>query len=119
MESLPAMRYCPSCRESLIMRGSDFVCLNCEKPKRPKHIVKPPPVTENPSDKEFKHLTGAVIDSPKEMVKGKAGFVARVGSASDALEIMRNLPMPKNMQEFKQIQKIIKQLEKLVGEGAE
>jgi hypothetical protein len=89
-------------------------CLNCAPPTRPKHIVKPPPTTDVPSNSEFAKLIGeTVVNQP---IIGKANLITTGGTALDALNIMRNLPMPKNMKEFRQIQKIIKQLEKLVGE---
>lgn len=116
-ESLGTLGYCPTCRESMITQSGVPICVNCVKPKRPAHIVKVPPVTEVPNDAEFSKMAkghaAAVYTGPRGTIAGP--IVGK--TALDALNIMRQLAMPKDMKEFKQIQKIIKQLEKLVGEN--
>lgn len=110
MDTSTALGYCPNCHESMITENGTPKCFNCSKGSRPKHIVKPPPAIDVPNDVDFQKMT----DNP--VTYRKANLAVSGGSALDALNIMRTLPMPKNMQEFKQIQKIIKLLEKLVGE---
>jgi len=109
--------YCPTCRELLVAQNGVPTCFNCSA--RKPSSKKTPVAVDIPNEKEFnevmKQESGKTYDPAKAPV-GKAGMVVTGNTAHDALRIMRSLPMPKNMQEFKQIQKIIKQLEKLVGE---
>lgn len=119
-EQLPALGFCPNCRQEMIAENGKPKCFNCQPVSRPKHLgPKPKPVTYTPTDKDFKQLQKAVeipVTNPKQLVVGKAEVVVQQYSAQDALHIMRNLLLPKDEKEFKQIKKIIKQLEQLVGE---
>lgn len=106
MGNIPGgLGHCPNCREMMITENGAPKCFNCAPSKKQSKLL----AVDIPNDAEFSR----VVNQP---VLGRAGLVVTGNTAQDALDIMRKLPMPKNMQEFKQIQKIIKQLEKLVGE---
>lgn len=113
-----ALGYCPKCNEAMVTENGVPKCINCVEPVRPKHIVKPPPVTYVPTDSEFKqYIKDAAIGAKMPEVTKLVTKVTTEKTAQDALFIMRHLPMPDNEKEFRQIKKIIKQLEKLVGEN--
>jgi len=113
MSDLPALGYCPQCKEPMISVNGAPSCITCAKPQRPKHIVKPPPVgAAVPSETDLARMSGI---SGKTVPKKTTVVVGQ--TAQDALQIMKHLPMPKDLKEFRQIQKIIKQLEKLVGDN--
>lgn len=120
--NLPAVSVCPKCNGNMITKGNSLVCLMCDKPPLPKGYVKPPPVSvKSVSTAQLKEL-GVQSDiqdarKPIKSLKREDTVIPRVSNtAYDALEIMRNLPMPKDEKEFKKIRKIIQLLEKFVGE---
>jgi hypothetical protein len=114
-EQLMNLNYCPDCREAMIAENGVPKCFNCAGKKSKKN--KNPVAVEIPNAQEFQKVVGEpIIMNPNTPTMGRAGLIASGHTAIDALTIMKNLPMPKDMKEFKQIQKIIKQLEKLVGD---
>jgi len=106
MNDMPPLGYCPQCREMRIAVSGVPTCLNCVKPPRPKHLVKPPNATADPSDKEFRSVVGATVKVAKPIGR----------TVQEALDIMESLPMPKDIKDFKKIQKVIKQLKDLIGD---
>lgn len=111
MDRLPSLGFCPKCNDSLITEKGIPKCFNCGPGKKDPGLIKPPPAVEIPSDYRFRQpVTG------KETVTKLPAPVKMSSTAKDALDIMRNLPMPKDEKEFKKIKKIINLLEKFVGE---
>lgn len=119
---------CGTCGAGMISTNGQDKCIACAKPKLPKGYVKPPPVPNKAiSEKDLKRAMGGKVNpSPykeaNKPLKGEVGKVHSVatvnvsGTAKDALEIMKHLPMPKDEKEFKKIRKIINLLEKFIGE---
>lgn len=114
-----AAGYCSKCKDMMVTENGVPKCFNCMPVRKSKLVA-----TEIPNDKTFRQVMkeSNAPSLPQSQRKapvvqvGKAEMVVTGNTAQDALAIMKNLPMPKDMKEFKQIQKIIQQLEKLVGE---
>jgi len=110
------MPTCEKCGSQKIQQNNEFVCIFCHGKKQvvPK---RPPVMVEDPGEKELALMSGKAMQSQtKPYVKGTAQMVVTGSSVHDALAIMKSLPMPKDIKEFKKIQKIVKLMEALTGD---
>lgn len=106
------MQTCPDCGSQMILENEVPICIFC--PGRKSVVPKIPPKKFTTHDQK---AMSAMFDEPNgKAVVGKAQMVVSGSSVVDALDVMRQLPMPKDIKDFRKIQKIIKLMEGLVGE---
>lgn len=110
------MELCTTCNSQKILKEKELVCIFCTGKKQ--GVAKEGYVA--PIDPGEKGLADLLGNGHVAQIKRTAPIVKptkpTLGNAQTALEIMNNLPMPNDIKQFKQIKKIIKQLEILVGE---
>lgn len=112
------MERCTKCGSQKILKNDVLECIFCAGKKQ--GVAKPgykPPV--DPGEASMKKLlNGVKVPAPQQTTSiGTEQFTfppREHGSVNDALRIMETLPMPSDMKQFKQIIKIIGQLEKLI-----
>jgi len=111
------MNTCPKCGSQMILKNDKPECIFCfgKKSVEPK---KPPKEFTEKDVKAMEAMFGEKEKqiAPKQSIKSVKQVISG-NTAHDALYIMRNLPMPKDVRQFKKIQKIIKMMEDLVGEN--
>jgi hypothetical protein len=125
MELLTALGACPKCRQYKISVNGESRCINCDSNNNTGSglVVD----IEDPGEEGIKKVlansgvavgqggkppTPAPREANKQVIAPKVETKA-TGSVEMALEILRSLPMPKDLKQFKQINKAIKILESL------
>jgi hypothetical protein len=113
------MLRCTVCGQEKILRNAEQVCIFCPS-KQPAKVDKNYKTPIDPGEKEMQELLtkGKVPTLVPEKLSYKAKILLpnEGSTVKAALDIMKALSMPKDIKQFKQIQKIIKLLEKLIGE---
>lgn len=109
MELLNATGFCPKCRKSLIDVNGEKRCLRCESNRV---ITESSPTdVKDPGEAELNKVLKDISVVAAIPVKTQA-----VGhTLDDALKVMKGLPMPDDVKQFKQIKKIIALIEDLIS----
>jgi hypothetical protein len=107
VETISALGYCRTCNRPMIRVGETNKCIRCESNK---NVASGPTVdVKDPGDAAVQQsLKNGGLAHAEVIVKQQS-----FGTAEDALKIMRNLPIPEDIKQFKQIKKIISLIEKL------
>jgi hypothetical protein len=109
------MKRCPKCGGQLMLKNDSLVCLWC--PSKKQGVAKPGAVAAiDPGEAFFEKSKQAAVQE-KGAVRGKAALALPVSvnnTAEAALDIMKSLPMPDDIKQFKQIKKIVDLIEKLI-----
>lgn len=111
------MQVCHKCGQQMIDVNGTQECIHCVASKSVVPKGAPKQFTEKDEramDRMFQSVPYTGLN--KTAVLGKAEMVVTGSSVADALGIMKRLPMPKDVKDFKKIQKIITQMEALLGE---
>lgn len=105
------MERCEKCGSQKILKNDVLECIFCIGKKQ--GVAKKGYIPAvDPGEKYFtngKAQTGAVQVSSKSVITNR-----NYHTANEALDIMKQLPMPTDIKKFKQITKIIAQIEKLI-----
>jgi len=89
-------------------------CLTCESNNRPASKVKT--TVEDPGHEVLMQALNLPSDPVSKVTKPTLSPMPVLGgTVQSALSIMKNLSMPKDIKEFKLINKIITDMEKLIG----
>ena len=109
------MQVCEKCGSQKILENDVPKCIFCfgkqqVEPKRP------PVMIEDPGEEKLAKFMPQATTGTKSAVSRHQVAPKAMGTLQDALTIMQRLPMPKDVKEFRKIQKIIKLMEELVGE---
>jgi len=114
------MQSCPKCGSQMILENEVPKCIFCfgkQSVVKSKHQAKD---AKDPGEAGLAMVSGKAMQVPNHptpYIKGTAKVVAVQRSIYDALDIMRSMPMPKDIKEFRKIQKIIKLMEDITGEN--
>jgi hypothetical protein len=129
---LSTMPKCPICGLEKIQAGDGLQCLKCDVKVTPSGLVN---TAKDPGDEELSKMlaaSGIMVPRPKpKEVQEKGSTVPPIAPPTvvlaasapfeeyigQALKIMKSLPMPKNVKQFKAISKIIVSMENLVREN--
>lgn len=116
MEFLSALGACPKCRQFKISVNGEARCINCDSNSNTGSgmVV----TVEDPGEEALNGIltkTGIKTEANKAIIapKVEAKQTFQGASVDDALRILKSLPMPKDLKQFKQINKAIKILESL------
>lgn len=109
------MERCEKCGSQKILKNDVLECIFCIGKKQ--GVAKPgykPPI--DPGEEGIKKLLNGVPAANIHFTTGASGGSNAIYTETPqtALDIMKRLSMPSDMKEFKQIKKIIAQLEKLI-----
>lgn len=116
------MQRCEKCGSQKILENDVPTCIFCFGKQS---VVSKTPVVliDDPGEAALATLSSkmgvAKFDKSANtsITKTDNKLTIATGNAKDALAILTKLPMPKDVKEFRKIQKIIKLLEELVGEN--
>jgi hypothetical protein len=114
------MERCNKCGSQKTLKDKDLVCIFCVGKKQ--GMAKPgyvPPIDPGEAGIQKVLKTAKVGVDTLETKGSKLGSIGIVGgslppSTQSALKIMQSLSMPDDIKQFKQIKKIIQQMEKLI-----
>lgn len=110
METIHGPGYCPKCRKELLIVDDVLKCIWCGL-KDP--VMGNASTVEDPGEAELERISkiaDVTIPISKTPVK-----VVKTGTIEDAIQIMKVLPMPDDVKQFKQIKKIIGLMEQLIN----
>ena len=110
--------YCDTCRQPQIAVNGVYKCFHCENKKPAKAVLVN--TAKDPGESKLAMASQGAVKDAGVFVKGKAeasNLTVKKPSSTvdDALSIMKSLPMPEDIKQFKQIKKIIGLMEKFVN----